>query len=43
MSAVEIPLSPVAELFGEFAASELPSNNHSNVLASSLVAGTGPA
>jgi hypothetical protein len=43
MSAVEIPLSPVAELFGEFAASELPSNNHSNVLAASLVACTGPA
>jgi hypothetical protein len=36
-------VSPVAELFGEFAASELPSNNHSNALAASLVAYTGPA
>jgi hypothetical protein len=39
----EYVVSPVAELFGEFAAAELPSNNHSNVLAASLVACTGPA
>jgi hypothetical protein len=35
-------LSPIAELFGEFAASELPSNNHSNALVASLVVSTGP-
>jgi hypothetical protein len=43
MSSLELTLSPVAELFGEFASSELPSNNHSNALAASLVVCSGPA
>jgi hypothetical protein len=43
MSVDEFTVSPVAELFGEFASSELPSNNHSNVLASSLIACAGPS
>lgn len=36
-------LSPVAELFGEFAANGLPLSKHSQALASSLVAMTGTA
>jgi hypothetical protein len=43
MSSLESTLSPVAELFGEFAASELPANNHSNALAASLLVCSGPA
>lgn len=39
---MDTALSPVAELFAEFAASELPANNHSNGLAASLVAMPGP-
>jgi hypothetical protein len=43
MSVSDFTASPVAELFGEFASSELPTNNHSNALAASLTVCSGPA